>query len=91
MLNALFCVVCCVVQGKDVVVEVEVPPEHAVVFSGKLVHAGAAGSSSGGPQHRVHVYYGGERDDDATFPLVYRKGDYREHVQSMERRFTIRR
>jgi hypothetical protein len=77
-------------QGKDVVCLVEVPLGYALVFSGHLVHAGAAGSSSAGPQHRVHVYYGGQRDEDTTFPLIYQIGKHREHVPSMENRFKIR-
>jgi hypothetical protein len=68
---------------------VEVPNNYGVAFSGHLVHAGAAGTAQRGRSYRLHVYFGEDRPDDETYPLVFKLPGYREHTASMEQRFTL--
>jgi hypothetical protein len=76
-------------QGKDNLHKVEVPEHYEVAFSGHLVRAGAAGTSQGGCSYRLHIYFGDDQPDDETDPFVSQMAGHREHIASMEQRFTL--
>jgi hypothetical protein len=72
-------------QGLDATYYLTIGVGWMLIFSGHTVHAGVAGSAKGTPQYRVHVYFGGKRKANATYPIDFMGT----HLPSFVRRFTL--